>query len=118
MAIDLLLNTVIAPSKHNAVYHHEEWEQAEKALGTTLPRDYKQLINAYGACCLCNFIWVFSPFTENHHLNLHAQVKRILDGMQTLQQKYAEERKYPLFPQPGGLLPWGTSDNGDVFYWL
>lgn len=25
---------------------------------------------------------------------------------------------YALFPEPGGLLVWGVTDNGDEFYWL
>jgi hypothetical protein len=25
---------------------------------------------------------------------------------------------YPLFPEPGGLLPFGIDDNGDGLYWL
>ena len=25
---------------------------------------------------------------------------------------------YPLSPEPGGLYPWGSTDNGDWLYWL
>lgn len=25
---------------------------------------------------------------------------------------------YPIHPEPGGILPWATTDNGDTLYWL
>jgi hypothetical protein len=118
VAIDSLLNVLKVPGNGRVAHTSDEWSRVENELGTKLPGDYKQFINRFGTCRLCDFIWVFDPFSKNQHLNLHTQVQRILEGMQVLQQKFEEERQYPLYPQRGGLLPWGTTDNGDNLFWL
>jgi hypothetical protein len=96
----------------------EEWGRVEKAIGTRLPNDYKNYINVFGTGCLANFLWVFNPFTRNTNLNLLNQVTVQLNAITTLEEEFGEKSPYQVYPTPGGLLPWGITDNGDVLFWL
>src|SRR5262249_44977111 len=40
-----------------------------------------------------------------------------LDALRKLRQTTEPDMPYPIFPEPGGVIPWGVTDNGDVCYW-
>jgi hypothetical protein len=83
-----------------------------------LSLDNKQYINTYGSGCVGAFIWPLNPFSKNKYLNLNDQVKAQLDALKSLKMTWGDVQvPYPLYPKPGGLLPWGLTDNGDVLYW-
>lgn len=46
-------------------------------------------------------------------LDDHAQ----LSALRELRINFPNEFVFPLFFEPGGLLPWAASDDGDVFCW-
>lgn len=92
-----------------------QWPTFEQQLSTELPDDYKRFIEWYGSGCVSMFLWIFNPFSSNKNLNLIEQAKFYAKQF----KKLGEQSKiFPIFPEPGGLLPFGVSDNGDVFYWL
>ena len=40
-------------------------------------------------------------------------------GIQEVKRKFGDgEFPYPLYPENGGVLPWGGTDNGDQLYWV
>lgn len=82
-----------------------------------LPEEYKEIVATYGTGSFDGFLWILTPFSRNKHLNL-------LDRLPVAREAYAsmlplptEYQRFPFFPQPGGLLPFGVSDNGDTLYW-
>jgi hypothetical protein len=93
------------------------WRVVEAELGLTLPPDYKAFIDAYGAGCVGEFLWVFHPTTANRYLNLREQLAGQLWALRVLRDEAGEAVPYALYPEPGGLVPWGATDNGDVCYW-
>jgi hypothetical protein len=36
----------------------------------------------------------------------------------TSKQKFPDDFPRSLFPEEGGLLPWGVTDNGDILNWI
>jgi SMI1-KNR4 cell-wall len=112
------------------------WRSVERRLGTGLPADYKEFIDLYGVGTIDDFLWVFHPDAELDHLNLVKEVERNLETLRILRGDphdelpfpysqlvkqgdwVSEEMPYPIFPEPGGVLPWGDTDNGDVCYWV
>jgi hypothetical protein len=93
-----------------------DWAAVAAEVGVALPGDYRAFIEAYGTGCVDGFLWVLHPTTGNQHLHLARQVQRQLWALRYLRDR-GEAVPYPLFPEPGGVLPWGVTDNGDVCYW-
>lgn len=91
------------------------WQSVQARLGIEFPADYKEFIARYGTGAIDSFLWVLSPFATNRHLNLFDEGRAKLEALSELRY---ESIPYPLFPDAGGILPWGVTDNGDVLYWL
>ena len=93
-----------------------DWAAIEKAAGTALPADYKAFVATYGTGVINNFLYVFTPFAKTVNV-LQQQITDQLGALKTLRDSGLPV-KYPIFPEPGGLLPWAVTDNGDVLFWL
>jgi hypothetical protein len=93
------------------------WEEVERNLGTALPADFREFIDRYGAGRLADFVWIFSPFAQEPNVNLLDQSSRQLAALRELTERFGELLPYPLYPEEGGLLPFGGTDNGDVLFW-
>lgn len=94
-----------------------QWAEVEAQLRTSLPEDYKQFLEEYGTGSIGNFLWVLSPATTNKSLNLMAQCTARLDAMRESRRGSGSRQPYGIFPEPGGVIPWGFTDNGDVCFW-
>lgn len=95
----------------------EQWKPVEKQLKTALPKDYKRFIEEYGTGQINEFFYILSPFAKARPMNLLDGGMKLLDAQRTVKSEAPEDVPYPLFPEKGGLLPFGLTDNGDVFYW-
>lgn len=95
-----------------------DWEAVEAELSIRLPDDYKWFIEHYGTGCVDSFLWIFNPLSTNEHLNLLRQVDS-LSAQYREQQTTLGERvvPFPIYPEVGGLVPFGSTDNGDVLFW-
>jgi hypothetical protein len=96
-----------------------DWVSVQRAIGSVLPVDYKHLVEITRPLCAGDFLTVFAPGVENPNIDLFVQVGARLGALQVLKRDGgAREVPYPLWFEPGGLLPWGSSDNGDTLFWL
>ncbi|WP_081651639.1 SMI1/KNR4 family protein [Cupriavidus sp. WS] len=96
---------------------NDDWSALEARLGIVFPQDYKQFIQEYGSGRIANFLWILNPFSKNSNINLENQLqiqRRVLADLSL----YGESIPYGVFPVPGGVLPFGITDNGDMLYWL
>ncbi len=118
MTLESLYKVIAPPTLPVEAGSVEAWPVIEKAIGVTLPNDYKQYINTFGTGCIGRFLWPFNPFSEDKFLNLGYRINERLDALRELREHWDEQCPYPLYPDPGGLLPWGGTDNGDVLFWL
>jgi hypothetical protein len=96
----------------------KNWQEVQTTLGVLFPGDYKAFISRYGSGCLGEFIWIFNPFTNNPNLSLQRQAKVRIDAVREFNKAVWQNFPFGLFPEPGGLFPFGATDNGDVLYWL
>jgi SUKH superfamily protein len=97
----------------------EDWSRCERALRLSLPNDYRALIERYGTVVYGDFISIFNPKAKSTYFNLVDQAERIPRGERELRDKYGSvEVPYRLFPELGGLLPFGYTGNGDTILWL
>jgi hypothetical protein len=96
----------------------EAFTDVEARLALALPDDYKRLVCAYGTGSWKGFLWVLNPFSANRHLNLLAQAQRQLAAERAIRTVWPRNVPFALYPEGGGLFPWGMTDNGNRLYWL
>lgn len=88
------------------------------ALGLDLPADYRELVTRYGSGAFCDHVVLLSPFGPCTLLDYGVG---LLDGDRELRDEDdtdEEDYPYPLYPEPGGLLVWATTTNGERLCWL
>lgn len=91
------------------------WAQIETEIGSPLPQDYKDYARLYGSGYFLQFLHVDTPRTGNPNIRLEKQVPSMCA---MFAQFDGDDRPYPLWPEPGGLMPFGGTDNGDTLFWL
>jgi hypothetical protein len=111
--LDRLAKLVVPPQLR--AYTHD-WTSIERQVGTPLPDDYKRLVDRYGPGSFDRFIWIFQPMTASSHLDLSHQIQVQL-GVLRERRTSEPDVTHAIFPETGGLLPWGVTDNGDVGFW-
>jgi SMI1-KNR4 cell-wall len=89
------------------------------ALGIALPSDYRELITRYGSGEFSDEVALLPPFGPCTLLDYGVG---LLDGDRELRADEEatdpEDYPYPLYPEPGGLLIWATTANGERLCWL
>jgi hypothetical protein len=106
----------LVPPPPQPRWAHGDWHEVEAALGLELPTDFKQLVGAYGAHHFDGFLTPLAPFGGRDLLVGPAQ--RLLDQERGFRAADPDACPYPFYPEPGGLLPWAGTDNGDRLCWL
>ena len=94
------------------------WAEVEAALGTGLPSDFKAFTELYGSGTIDDFLYLFNPFTQGQDGNLLVERDRVLAGYRQTRAGFPDRLPWPPFPEPGGVLPLGRTDNGDELYWV
>src|SRR5579883_19087 len=113
-----LTNLVPIPGSPRHAGTRQSWDDVEKRLGTGLPSDYKEFINLYGTGDLCDLFWILSPFKEPPENSLLGLLDSLLEPYLRGRTDFPERCPFPAYPEPGGLLPFGGTTNGDTAFWL
>lgn len=93
--------------------------EAEANLGLLLPNDYRQFIQHYGTGSIEGFLRILNPSSKYANANLVAAARDDnFDGYRPMRSEWPEEYQFARYPEPGGLLPWSHSIDGDILYWL
>lgn len=96
-----------------------DWDAVEAQVGSPLPEDYKAFVSAYGTGVVSKLFYTYNPFAKNRNLNLLAYGERIVDAYRTMvRHEHPLEIPYPVYPEPGGLLPWGRTENTFDLFWV
>ena len=112
MSIENLLRVVPPPERPGDPFLGR-WLDVEATLGTPLPDDYKALVHVYGRGQFMEYIWIWTPKAYDRYDRLESQAPTVL--------KLFREDEYftfPLRPDPGGLLPFGSTLDGDYLAWV
>lgn len=97
-----------------------DWDRAEAAVGTPLPADYKEYVHWFGPGGFDEYLVVCVPGVENSNTELAALLAREHSHTELRARlgRRPTAPPFPLFPEPGGWLPWGFTTGGDVLYWV
>lgn len=112
MSIENLIKAVPPPDKPFEVFRGP-WDVIEADLGMPLPQDYKAFARLYGSGYFMGFLGIDIPNTQNPNTRLEWQAQVVCGIF-----KNDDELPYPMWPAPGGLLPFGSTDDGDYLFWL
>jgi hypothetical protein len=96
----------------------DAWISAEKALGLSLPPDFKAYVTRYGSGRIDDFLVVFNPAARLASMRLVPAIATYLDLVREIRGFAPDEVIFPIHPESSGLLPWGTTGNGNVGYWV
>jgi hypothetical protein len=110
------LKKVLPPPESSGILGN--WKDVQDKIQLELPADYKDFVGVYGSGGVDGFLWVFSPFSQNPNLNLLRQSRLRLSAHRNIKRDLPTLIPHLLHPEPGGLFPWGASDNGDVLFWI
>jgi hypothetical protein len=93
------------------------WDRLFHELGTTLPAEHVELMNTYGAGCWSDWLTFYTPLNVQPP-TFAPQVADALDIYRELRDEFPEDYPLAVWPEPGGLLPFADSIEGDVLGWL
>jgi len=105
------------PPPAEAVYRgsKKEWGAIEEKIGLRFPEDYFTLINTYGSGrFLAGEFKVANPFDPDDERFADLELTRLRETKAAV----PDEVPYPLFPETGGLYPFGIDGNGNTFLWI
>jgi hypothetical protein len=117
MIFDELTAVLARPAHPVDIPTSDRWGAVIGALGFALPVDYMQFIERYGSGCINDLIRVFNPFCAAEGTNLLHQLMRTLASLREFKEEYPADLPFPLLYEPGGLMPWGSTIDGDILCW-
>jgi hypothetical protein len=111
VSIENLLKVVPAPAVPGQAFSGP-WGPVEAEIGVSLPQDYKDFCAVYGRGYFMEFLGVDVPRSPNPHTRLETQIEQICEMLSG-----DDGPPHPPWPAPGGLIPFGRTDNGEVLLW-
>jgi hypothetical protein len=100
------------------------FREIERQLGFHLPDDYKEIVTLYGDGRWQDFWYLYNPFSDNRHLNLIKQSPRddatglnCLSAERAIRNQFGDAYPHAIWPETGGVFPWGVTDNGGRLFW-
>lgn len=92
-----------------------DWPAVEGSVGLRLPEDFKLLAEKVPAGWFRRFARALYPGRSGPFMAPHTSGQ--LDVMREWRDLGHAVIPFPVFPEPGGLLPWGVTVSGELF-WL
>ncbi len=116
--LDRLLRVLPAPTAPAEGPRAGDWGAVEARLDLVLPSDYKVFIERFGSGVIDRFLWILDPFSANENIRFPDASERQHAILRWLRAQGTERLPYPVYPEPGGVVLWGETANGDCFYWI
>lgn len=95
-----------------------DWNVVESELGAPLPPDYKAIVGRFPRGLFRGLVRVSRPgdpdYPKTDFLGFN---RHRLDDLRTARESGDAPLQYPIFPEPGGLLPWGFGVRDEHFFW-
>jgi hypothetical protein len=116
-----------------AVLTDGQWRAVEGQLGIAMPDDYKALLGLYAeGPPFAEWYGFYNFLTEEGraaaqkdltHLRwvreqVHGEMFHVAELLGRPENSVYPPVPFPVYPEPGGLYPWGWAQDGWTFYWL
>ncbi|MGI6875618.1 hypothetical protein [Amycolatopsis sp. 3B14] len=96
-----------------------DWDAVEASLGVRLPSDYKKIADLFPVGLFQGSVHVIRP--GDHRSPRDEYPGYYLQRLETMREWRAREPRrfpFPIYPEPGGLLPWGRTRQHGLLFWL
>jgi hypothetical protein len=117
VAVDRLVSLVPPPA--SPVDADGDWRRVQRLLGVALPGEFRVLLGRYGVGSFDD-ITLLTPFDTHPQgvFDLVEHAERLIPWFEDLREDSPADFPFPLYPEPGGLLPWATTSVGTDLCWL
>ena len=109
----------VLPPPARPTFADGDWAAVEAELGLALPPDYKAFAQTYGAGQIGRGLIIQTPFFWTA---AGRDVRHEWENWASMYHDFAEYGglvvPYPVFPAPGGLLPFGSLADVNFLNWL
>ncbi|MER5664590.1 SMI1/KNR4 family protein [Streptomyces mirabilis] len=91
------------------------WTASEQYLGVGLPSDYKAFLDLYGPGSIGGYLSLSRPLETDAN-----EFDRLwsLEDWRRARLRAPDLYPYPFHPDPGGLISWGSDEQGSEYYFL
>ncbi|WP_437107722.1 hypothetical protein [Streptomyces sp. enrichment culture] len=94
-----------------------DWAAVEARLGTPLPGDYKRLVEVFGGGgAFDGYLQLHVPDAYDKSTDVVRHTEWLGEWTRTHGSRLWHP--YPVYPAPGGVLQWASTEQADGFYWL
>jgi hypothetical protein len=115
MSIERLLKVVAPPERPDEPFSGP-WEPTENFVGSPLPQDYKDFVRLFGSGSFMDFLGINVPRVESRYVRFETALSQSRYLFQ--QALPPEDRRYPIWPDPGGLILVGHTDWREGVFWV
>lgn len=116
MYLEKLKSILKIPNQIYNIGNEKDWLRFQQKYKLNFPIQYVQFINTYGTGSINNFLWILTPYEENKEINIFQRANIMHESYEYMKNMFPGEFYYNIYPDEGGLLPWGYTDNGDELY--
>ncbi|MFI8324627.1 SMI1/KNR4 family protein [Streptomyces sp. NPDC085529] len=109
--------TALVPPPPEPYLGERDWTWVHERLGTRLPAEYVRLTETYGGGVWCDWLRVKLPLGTGEY-DLVAWAHWCTDNYRGLRANFPDRHPLAAWPEPGGLLPFASSIDGDQLCWL
>lgn len=119
MWIDLLAEQMPPAAVEARTEADHDWTRAADGLPVPLPREFRAFVDRWGTGTIGGFINLYTPAQGYHRvITLPDAVLSQADNYAQLKENHPTRMTLPVFPQPGSLMSFGVTDNGDYLGWV
>lgn len=117
--IDELRAVLPPPAEVRNVPSAEDWSRVETSLGARFPDDFKAFLSTWGQIYVGGFMFPYSPAASTPSASeLASNADYVGSALSTLKAHNPASYSAPVFPEEGGFLAGGRTDNGDFIGWM
>lgn len=92
-----------------------DWRFVTRETGIVFPADFVELAETYPPFTIGGFLGLHVP-EPGEEIHFVFGLRGLLASLRELRDSGMSYGYVP-FPEPGGLVPWGDSIDGDVLFW-
>ncbi|MEU4625638.1 hypothetical protein AB0G04_37405 [Actinoplanes sp. NPDC023801] len=92
-----------------------DWELIGNHFGLTYPADYVAYRSHYTHLTIDDFMMITGPVPGQER----GYIAGVEESLELVRDFAADDMTegFQAYPEPGGVFPWGASNEGDMFFW-